>query len=66
MSVKGTAYIQSPDQLMVTVELTMSMYDWQKVAEQCSKGYPGWKLSGLIRSLVLDVKRTTLATGSVE
>lgn len=47
-----------PNNIELTMAVTMTLHDWQRLAEQCKSAYPGWQLSGAISNMVDKVKTT--------
>ena len=41
-----------PNDIELTMALTMTLGQWKDLAEQCADHYPGWKLSSVIRRMV--------------
>ncbi len=41
-----------PDNIELTMAVTMTLGQWKQLAEQCSTKYPGWKLSSAINRAV--------------
>ena len=45
--------VEKPDEIMVTMELTMSLKDWKELRTQLVDNYPSWELSSKITDLMI-------------
>lgn len=49
---KSEFKIQRPDEVPMTLTMTMTLGEWKKLQEQLSTTYPSWKLSTNIGEMV--------------
>lgn len=49
---KAAFQIQSPDEVQVSMTLTMSLKDWRRLREQLAAQYPAWYVGRAISELV--------------
>lgn len=54
--------IENPDELQMTLTVTMSLRDWKIQRDQLQTSYPSWKLSGAITDMVSAATKTLSAT----
>jgi hypothetical protein len=50
--IKASATVDQPENVPVTLTITMSLGEWKKLREQTGTQYPGWKLGELISEVV--------------
>lgn len=43
----------NPDEIEMTLTVTMPLKAWRKLALQIANEYPGWQFVGIIRELIL-------------
>jgi hypothetical protein len=55
--VKTTMQVTRPDDVEVTLSITMTVKDWSTLREQLAREYPSWRLSAAIVNLV-EVKQS--------
>jgi hypothetical protein len=44
--------VENPDEIEMTLKLTMSIKDWCQLRDDLSKAYPAWKLSHAITEML--------------
>lgn len=58
---KGTFKIQKPEQIEATLNLTMTLADWEILEKQLSERWPGSDLSRLIHTLRIQIRQELVA-----
>jgi hypothetical protein len=53
---KGRMTVENPDDVEVTLKLTMSLKEWAEVRDQLHSSYPSWCLSSIITSTLASVR----------
>ena len=51
MSVHIKATVKDPDDIAVTLTITMPLRDWKRLEGQVSREYPGWRLGSAIADI---------------
>ncbi len=49
---KAVAKIQKPEDLILTVETSMTVRQWRELKTQLSSNYPSWKFGALLRDVI--------------
>lgn len=49
---KARIALTDPNEVEVTVTLTMKLKDWKRLRDQVADQYPGWELRSVISDLV--------------
>lgn len=54
MSIKGLARIANPEEVEVTLSLTMKVSDWRKIHEVLAQNseWPYWKVRGMVSDVI--------------
>ncbi len=50
-------YLDNPDDMQATMEITMSVKEWKELKEELSDKYPSWQLSSSIMSLICQAEK---------
>lgn len=58
MSFKCTMKVTTPEEVEVTLSITMKLIDWRILREQLATEHPSWQLSAAIVNLIDEVKQT--------
>jgi len=53
---RGKIVLDNYKMVPATMEITLSVGDWEKVAEELSNNYPSFKIKGAIIDLVYNMK----------
>lgn len=49
--------IEDPDNILATMEITMSIKDWNELRNQLDEAHPSWRLSSAIRDLLSQARK---------
>ena len=49
--------VERPDDIEMTLKLTMPMSDWDKLRDQLNQSYPGWRLSAAINQMMASARK---------
>lgn len=63
--VQAKMSLANPDELQVTLQITMSLNNWKALKAQLSSAYPAWKLSQII-SFVVERANSTFTAKEVD
>lgn len=66
MSFSSTFKICDPDNVQMTLTVTMSMSEWKRLLQQLPSDYPSWKLGDAIRDFVARSERVLMIDSSEE
>lgn len=55
--IKGKMRVNNPDEVMVTLELTMPLKTWTEINRQLGHAWPSWTLSAVISQALGDINR---------
>lgn len=53
--------VEKPEELEMTLKLTMPMKDWESLRDQLTRAYPSWKLSGAITEMLARARKIYFA-----
>jgi hypothetical protein len=54
------AQFTNPEDLRVTLSITMKLHEWRQVKKQLSSAHPSWELSSQIGSVVRQFDKTVI------
>ena len=58
--------IENPDNVQMTLTVTMTAGEWKTLRDQLQTTYPSWKLSSAISNMVNSATKTFSATTTAE
>lgn len=50
--------IKNPDEVEVSLNITMKMKEWKHLKNQLQSSYPSWKLSSIIGQVIERIEKT--------
>lgn len=56
--------VERPEDIEMTLKLTMPISEWDRLRGQLSLGYPAWKLTSAINEMILRARATYYAKDS--
>lgn len=62
---KGRMKIESPDEVEVTLTITMTAKQWCEIRDQLADKWPSWQLSSMITKTLAQVRRIIWEDGDV-
>ena len=54
---KSRFMVEKPDDIEMTMKITMSIKDWTDLRDQLEQKYPSWRLSGMITNLLSQARK---------
>lgn len=54
---KSRFMVENPDDIEMTMKITMTVGDWTKLRDQLQQKYPSWRLSGMITNLLSQARK---------
>ena len=57
MMLRARMMVEQPDNIDMTLKLTMSIKEWCELRDQLNSGYPSWRLSSAITSMLVDARQ---------
>lgn len=66
MAVRTATRIVNPDDVEVTIEVTMTLREWEKLSVQLGGDHPSWQLDRAICAAVAGARRIVLGEEAAE
>ena len=60
MSIKATASVENPGNVLVTLKLTMTVRELRDLSNQLNVSYPSWAVASIIRQALSQVETNVL------
>jgi len=54
---KSRMMVENPDDVEVTIKMTMRVKDWAELRDQLANAYPAWELSSHINSMLSQIRK---------
>lgn len=61
MTIRARMKVEKPEELVMTLTLTMSMKEWEDLRGQLGQGYPTWRLTSAINNMLSAARKIYFA-----